>query len=633
MKSFYIKASIAVMCLLGLNACSTDDTDGVAGGTPVPQPQIAVQNVSNTGFTLRWEAVEAAGSYIYSFNNGEQITTTKCEIVFDRLNSLTEYVVAIKASPKDPSHYSESAYAYVHVLTDDINQLKRPDITLGCAYASKTIISWTPVADAASYEYVFNGKTYSTEQTQIELNMLSKSTPYTFQVRAISGDEGRLTHSALSTLEFTTEATDMPTLIVSPQTVTSDSITFDIYATSDQTYFYDIIPATIFAKIPPDQILELYRTTLIEEAEKMGISFPLAMAAQLVSGNTTTQYQKLIPELSYIIMCFGMNIEGELTTGLYSTKFKTPIDGYTDGPNFGNVAWFKQKYYITSDLVMAGYDLTNSTHSSWTGQDVSSVRYKAFVTSRYKELFPDTESIRSFLESDYADVVADAFISSVNTPAGLINVFGASPGRAYTLATLASSTSGASVLCVNSVTTKTDNKVATWFQAFTNSSEGYEDPSISCLGVLKGKELATCRYGLFDENSIKDIDPSKYPQLIEEFGKDIAAENIPKINSDGGYGMVFTGLTPETTYVFMATAVNTVGDALTRSDKITTAKAKVPPTPGPTGHMAVGYTSMKTFTGKEIPNSEFIMPIKVVFTAPAPELTPWEVIHNMQILK
>ena len=142
MKTFYKYAAFAAAALAGLCACSSDDDAAETGSglQPVAQPQIIVSDLTTTGFTLRWEAVDDAGSYVYTFDGGSETSTTGCRLEFNSLERQKEYVVAVKACPRDPAEYTESPFTYIHVLTDDLEQLPQPKITLGSAYASKTVI-------------------------------------------------------------------------------------------------------------------------------------------------------------------------------------------------------------------------------------------------------------------------------------------------------------------------------------------------------------------------------------------------------------------------------------------------------------------------------------------------------------
>lgn len=151
MKTFYRYAALVAGSLLGLCACSSDDdVADTSGKTPVAQPQVIVSELTTTGFKIRWEAVEGAGAYVYTFNGSEETSTDACQLSFGDLERQKEYVVAVKATPKFADENTESPYTYVHVVTDDLEQLPRPKITLGCAYASKTLITWTEVPETHS---------------------------------------------------------------------------------------------------------------------------------------------------------------------------------------------------------------------------------------------------------------------------------------------------------------------------------------------------------------------------------------------------------------------------------------------------------------------------------------------------
>ena len=125
-------------------------------------------------------------------------------------------------------------------------------------------------------------------------------------------------------------------------------VEFNVYASSDETYFYDVIPATLFVKNTPEEIIAAYQEYALEYAQQQGISIQLAMASLLKSGTQTIQVKGLTPELSYVAFAFGMNLKGQITRGLSSVQFKTTSDGYSDGPNYGGSDWFKQSFYITN---------------------------------------------------------------------------------------------------------------------------------------------------------------------------------------------------------------------------------------------------------------------------------------------
>lgn len=643
MKTFYRYAALVAGSIIGLCACSSDDDVSAKSGiTPVAQPQVIVSDLTTTGFSLRWEAVEEAGAYVYTFDGGDETSVTDCRLSFSDLERQQEYVVAVKATPKYADEHSESPYTYIHVVTDDLEQLPRPKITLGCAYASKTLISWTEVPETALYEYTVGGETYTTSERMVTLTNLAKSQAYTFSLRAMTGDATRFTNSAPAELPFTTSADDVPAIIIAPTLVISDAVEFKVYAASDETYFYDVIPATLFVKYTPEQVISAYQEYALDYAQKQGISIQLAMASLLKSGTQTIQVKGLTPELSYVAFAFGMDLKGQVTKGLSSTQFKTTSDGYSDGPNFGGSDWFKQSFYITNAYAaLTGYGWTNSVWTLWQGQDVAGVRYRTLSTSLFNQVFPDPTDkrlITEFMKDDnYSYALEESLLTMVNSASGYNMVSAANAGTSYTLLALATSSGGEETLCVNSATTKTSTSSATWFTARPVKDEYYGPTHTTIAGVMQGVYVSSARYAIFPETTIAAVPASKYAQLIEEYGADVTDEYIPYINGNG-FAILFdedNGIKPATTYIFMVTAKNSVGDSLTKYGSVTTDAAPGAGTQAATAAIR-SAGPLKSPVGRPIDNpGMFIFPMES-FTLPAdarPEGDLWTIIHNKQILK
>ena len=442
MKTFYKYAAFAAAALAGLCACSSDDDAAETGSglQPVAQPQIIVSDLTTTGFTLRWEAVDDAGSYVYTFDGGSETSTTGCRLEFNSLERQKEYVVAVKACPRDPAEYTESPFTYIHVLTDDLEQLPQPKITLGSAYASKTVISWTEVPEAELYEFSVDGGEVSTTRNRtVILSKLDKGRTYSFSVRAMTSDATRFTNSEAAQLSFVTSDADVPPLVIAPTTIISDAVAFDIYASSDETYYYEILPATTFAKYSPEELMTAFQTYIVEYAKKQGISLQLAMASMLKSGTQSLQMTGLTPELSYVIFAFGMDLRGNITSNLSSTQFKTTADGYSAGPNYGGSDWFTQRFYITNAyLALTGYGWTNSVWTHWKGDDVTDVRYRTLTTKLFNQVFSDPydqQAIAAFLKDPNYGVqfnpeLLSATVNSADGYNGLTE--GVSAGTSYT---------------------------------------------------------------------------------------------------------------------------------------------------------------------------------------------------------
>lgn len=643
MKNFFRYAAVALVGLFALGSCSSDDTDEQSGRAALAQPEVTVRDLTTTGFTLRWNAVEDAGNYTYTLNDGTPATTSACEIVFEELERQTEYVVAVKSCPKSGSGYAESAYTYIHVVTDDMEQLPKPKILLGCAYSSRTVISWSAVPESDGYEYTIGDQTVTTDKRQISLSALGKSKEYTFTVRALSNDPTRFSDSQVSELKFTTSDDDVPTLLVAPVEVISDAVAFDVYATSDVTYYYDVISAALFAKYTPEQIVSAYQQYALEYAQKQGISIQLAMASLLKSGTQTISIMGLTPELSYVAFAFGMDYKGNITSDLSYAPFKTTSDGYSSGPNYGGSSWFTQSFYITNAYAsLTGYGWTNSVWSLWKGQDIAKLRYRTLTTKVFSQVFTDPndkQAIIAFLKDDnYGYQLEDAALGLVNSGTGNNMVTPANMGVSYTQSTLAISSGGEETLCVNSVTTKTSTTAASWFMLKAQKDESFGPTYNTFAALMQGVDVVSARYAFFPATALSGIAESKYPAVIEEYGVDLDSGYIPYINNNG-FALVFdeeAGIKPQTEYVVMMTVTNSAGDKLTRSSSVTTDAAPVPPAVTARSLSMRSAMLGQSPAGRAIDRPErFIFPMEAeqLPAGARPDSDLWTLIHNMQILK
>ena len=144
---------------------------------------------------------------------------------------------------------------------------------------------------------------------------------------------------------------------------------------------------------------------------------------------------------------------------------------------------------------------------------------------------------------------------------------------------------------------------------------------------MKGIDIATVRYAIFKQSALANVSTDNYPAVIEEFGHDLKEEYLPYINGNG-FAILFTGesgVTPETTYVFMATATNTVGDKVTKWGSATTSAAP---------DAARAKAQAATRTDEPLPE-KFIYPMESV-QLPAgakPEGDLWTIIHNTHNIK
>ena len=78
MKSTTFYASLMLAASLALASCEKPDGPDNTETTPLATPVLAYET-TETGFTVTWEAVENADSYIYRLDEGNEQTTTQCE--------------------------------------------------------------------------------------------------------------------------------------------------------------------------------------------------------------------------------------------------------------------------------------------------------------------------------------------------------------------------------------------------------------------------------------------------------------------------------------------------------------------------------------------------------------------------
>ena len=113
--TFY--ASLMLAASLALASCEKPDGPDNTETTPLATPVLAYET-TETGFTVTWEAVENADSYIYRLDEGNEQTTTQCEAVFTDMAPGT-YKVDVKAAAPAGSDYTDSKWASVSVTVEN----------------------------------------------------------------------------------------------------------------------------------------------------------------------------------------------------------------------------------------------------------------------------------------------------------------------------------------------------------------------------------------------------------------------------------------------------------------------------------------------------------------------------------
>ena len=627
-KSAFVMAASSVLFLLV--GCGSDTKEETLSET-LKTPEVKVSEVTVSSFRVDWGKVYGAENYTYSLDGAEVDSTKALFVTFNGLDAAKEYVVKLQAEPVKGSSKTSSEPVYIHVRTSDISQLKKPEITVGSAYASKTIISWSVIPGAGSYEYTVGEISGTTTENRVTLSNLAKGTDYIFTVKAIPAGSGSTASESAQT-SFTTSSEDVPPLLIVPENVLADAVVFDVYATPDATYFYDVVSSSTLLQFDEATVIERYRSAIIEYAKSKGISLQLAMASVLKIGTNTIGVSSLASEMSYDIIAFGMDYNGNVTTGLYTKRITTTATGWSSGPNYGGSGWFSQNFYITNAyLGISGYGWTNSVWTTWKGQDVQSIRYRLLPTSTFNKVFSDPydkEAVKAFLrDTSYSYAVRSDYIALVNSSSGYNSVTPCNSGVSYTMSALATSTSGEEELTVNSITTKTTSEAYTWFSIAALVNEKYGPTSSKMACVLKGVGIESGKLAIIKTAALANVPESSYPAIIADKGTELKDSYLEYINGNGL--ALIVDVEPKTSYTVMATVVNKAGDKLTKHASVTTtaAQTKAARTRATTVFENLAANAEASPVGLRLDGVEAIP----VFEAPESAEDLWTIIHNMNI--
>ena len=616
-----------LLALVFASSCAKEGSNGVAG-KKLAAPEIKIAALGTTSFSVKWGRIEGAAGYEYEFADVKATTDTTV-LSLTGLQEDTEYTLVLTALPREGSADTPSEPAYINVVTSKVEPLPAPVITLGCAYASKTVINWSSVPGAQAYSYTLGTQKGTTKGTRVEFGTLKARQKYNFTVKALTADATLSEDSPEASLEFTTEDGDIPALIISPSGAGADYATFEVFAMPEVTYYQDMIPSTSLLNYTEEEIIKIYSEAIIKYAQSQSVSFSLAMASALKAGSQSFKIGGLVSELSYSIIAFGMDVKGNVTTGLYTKPVKTTRTGYSDGPNFGSCDWFSQEVYMDKQYAATlGLNLTNSFFTRWKGDNVVSVKYRAFPTETFLKAFPtlDEKSIKEILTTPgYYTELGESLLSLVNDRDGLMKVTQCNAATSYTVAALAKNASGEEALVVNSIGTKSIADEKTWFVMNLGVNENYGPTSEKIIASFKGVNIAAVRYGLFLTDNISSIPTSRYADFLADHCHELTAEQLEPVN-DGGFGFIVNA-EPNTSYTLIATATNTVGDQLTKYAVASTTAAEVNPAP-----------ATKGWTGNEIKYGIFdLIPgtegRTVVEKLPFSEEAAWREIHNQKLLE
>lgn len=625
---------IAFILFAAILAACTENLQPATETAALTTPEVRVSELNSTSFSLEWGIVYGANKYCYTFEDKEGELTER-SLTFSDLTPGQEYNVTLRAVCDSLDlPYIESQPVIVNVTTPAIEKLESPQITVGSNYASKTIISWSVVPGAGYYKYSIDGIEGTTAENRVVLTNLKKSTAYTFTLRALPADESQNSASEDVSVDITTSESDVPAMIVIPTDVVSDALAFEVFATNNTTYFYDVVPAYVMHNFTEEQVIDAYKTSIVNYAKSQGISLQLAMAAILKSGSGQYTMTDLISNMSYEVIIFGMDYHGNVTTNLYRLQMKTTEVGYSSGPNFGGASWYKQRFYLSNDYsAILGTDWTNSVWTNLKGRGVRSVRYRLLPTTTFERLFPkpyDHNAIKDFLKDPlYSYELAPSYVELVNTDSGHNSVTQCYPGVSYTMASLATSDADEEVLSVNSITTKVSKENKVWFNLSAMTNEKFGETHNCFAAVMRGVQLKSIRFVAFNTAALEGIPTSAYPKLVADKGRDLTDVHVKAANENGL--AILINAEPSTSYTALATAESVVGDIVTVSSTVTTTAA-------PEG----SRVAMQEISQSDIMRDYRVvaldltidghdMGMPVTISDAEPDL--WTIIHNMRILE
>lgn len=109
MKKFLTCASIVLATLLSAS-CSDSDEGGKLPSLKTPAPTVDETTITEYGFTVNWNAVEHAASYLYKVDNGPETPVSENSIALTGLSAGQKHTVSVKAVSEDPEKYLDSAW-------------------------------------------------------------------------------------------------------------------------------------------------------------------------------------------------------------------------------------------------------------------------------------------------------------------------------------------------------------------------------------------------------------------------------------------------------------------------------------------------------------------------------------------
>ena len=566
---------LAAVIVAAVSSCAKENELREQTG-PLAAPKVTVTEIGRTAFTVSWDAVTDAGGYAYSFNAGEEQTTRNTSMTFSGLEPSVTYVFKVKTVPGNNGAHSESELVTVSVTTDETGTLDAPDPEIVAAYRSKTIIKWKSVYGADSYAYSVGDFSGETSNTTVEINGLEASASYTFRIKATS-DDRNLNDSAEAALTFTTRPADedIPQIIMAHVETGADYSKYNIYAVADFHYLHFAVPTTYFSAMSDNEIRDYYLSALIKSIEEAGMDVSTYVSQYAGCGTSSYTETPLYSEMSYSIVAFGVNTDGQATTPLYRFETKTLADDTAPFPDTVGEPWFTQSLFLAEFGV---YNASNCLWLRWKGEDVTAIKAILTSTRSFRTYFDSTADLfREYVKvrgSEYGSEV----IKNVNSEKGLTTRYTSlSSATSYTLGTIAVNADSDTTFVISSMPTKASDRYYDWAGVLLGTG-GANPASSSLTGTFAFEydkdedpltfHLSGLRYFFCRQDELSGLSVDEAADIVASRGTDLTLANIDIMNLTGSFSLSFgvdgSPLAPATKYVLLATFTERGGDTLTR---------------------------------------------------------------------
>ena len=178
--------SLMVSVIAVLSFASCEFIDGLTGSKQekLKTPVIEIVDITSSGFTVQWEPVQNAESYIVELD-GTSYTTKKTSYTFTNLAEDT-YTVRVWASASgyEPSDYAQMAVKVANNGGEPgQSKLATPNVSISNVSDTGFTAKWNKITGAETYTVNCNGKSYTTSQTSYDFTNLSAGS-YVVKVKA-----------------------------------------------------------------------------------------------------------------------------------------------------------------------------------------------------------------------------------------------------------------------------------------------------------------------------------------------------------------------------------------------------------------------------------------------------------------